>query len=183
MRRGERIAVVIPARDEEDAIAKVIGDIPDWVDETIVADNGSRDETAARASAAGARVVPEPEPGYGGACLAGIAAIERTDIVVFLDGDYSDYPGEMVALFDPILEEYELTVRRVLQLRGTDVLLQNQRTVQRAIRLRNPYVDPISLLQTELLKRWRSNGRPDDATLTALFASINGIAHALQNTG
>ena len=53
----------------------VIGDIPDWVDETIVADNGSRDETAARASAAGARVVPEPEPGYGGACLAGIAAI------------------------------------------------------------------------------------------------------------
>lgn len=85
--------------------------------------------------------------------------------------------------FEPILEEYELTVRRVLQLRGTEVLLENQRTVQRAIRLRNPYVDPISLLQTELLKRWRSAGRPDDSTLAALFASINGIAHALQNTG
>ena len=105
MRRGERIAVVIPARDEEDAIAKVIGDIPHWVDETIVADNGSRDETAARASQAGACVVPEPEPGYGGACLAGIAAIEQADIVVFLDGDYSDYPDEMATLVDPIIED------------------------------------------------------------------------------
>jgi phosphoenolpyruvate carboxylase len=85
--------------------------------------------------------------------------------------------------FDPIFEEYELTVRRLLQLRGTEVLLQRQRSVQRAIRLRNPYVDPISLLQTDLLKRWRNSGRPDDATLAALFASINGIAHALQNTG
>ena len=85
--------------------------------------------------------------------------------------------------FDPIFEEYELTVRRLLQLRGTDVLLQRQRSMQRAIRLRNPYVDPISLLQTDLLKRWRSANRPDDATLAALFASINGIAHALQNTG
>jgi phosphoenolpyruvate carboxylase len=85
--------------------------------------------------------------------------------------------------FDPIFEEYELTVRRLLQLRGTDVLLQRQRSMQRAIRLRNPYVDPISLLQTDLLKRWRSAERPDDATLAALFASINGIAHALQNTG
>ncbi len=61
--------------------------------------------------------------------------------------------------------------------------MQRQRSVQRAIRLRNPYVDPISLLQTDLLKRWRNSGRPDDATLAALFASINGIAHALQNTG
>lgn len=85
--------------------------------------------------------------------------------------------------FDPIFQEYELTVRRLLQLRGTDTLLQDERAVQRAIRLRNPYVDPISLLQVDLLKRWRSNGRPDDATLSALFASINGIAHALQNTG
>ena len=68
-------------------------------------------------------------------------------------------------------------------IRGTDVLLQRQRSMQRAIRLRNPYVDPMSLLQTDLLKRWRSAERPDDATLAALFASINGIAHALQNTG
>ena len=76
-----------------------------------------------------------------------------------------------------------MTVRRLLQLRRTDTLLQDERAVQRAIRLRNPYVDPISLLQVDLLKRWRSSGRPDDATLSALFASINGIAHALQNTG
>lgn len=102
MRLGQRIGVVIPALNEEDAIAKVIGDVPDWVDETIVANNGSRDGTAEQAQAAGARVVSEPEPGYGGACLAGIAALENADVVVFLDGDYSDYPEEMADLVDPI---------------------------------------------------------------------------------
>jgi glycosyltransferase involved in cell wall biosynthesis len=104
MRHGQRIGVVIPALNEEDAIARVIGDIPAWVDETIVADNGSRDATARRAEAAGAHVVLEPVPGYGGACLAGIAALDHADVVVFLDGDYSDYPEEMSRLVDPIVE-------------------------------------------------------------------------------
>lgn len=103
MRHGQRIGVVIPALNEEDAIAKVIGDIPGWVDETIVADNGSNDKTAAEAKGAGALVVSEPEPGYGGACLAGIAALEQADVVVFLDGDYSDHPEEMADLVDPIV--------------------------------------------------------------------------------
>ena len=103
MRAGRRIAVIIPARDEESAIARVIGDIPEWVDETIVCDNGSRDATTERARAAGARTVAEPEPGYGAACLAGIAAMEPADIVVFLDGDYSDHPDEMAMLVDPII--------------------------------------------------------------------------------
>jgi glycosyltransferase involved in cell wall biosynthesis len=103
MREGKRIGVVIPARDEADAIGKVIAEIPGWVDEIVVADNGSRDTTAAVAAAAGARVAPEPEPGYGAACLAGIAALGPVDVVVFLDGDYSDYPEDMAELVDPIL--------------------------------------------------------------------------------
>ena len=64
--------------------------------------------------------------------------------------------------FDPIFEEYELTVRRLLQLRGTDVLLQRQRSMQRAIRLRNPYVDPINRLQAELLCRVRRARHGDE---------------------
>lgn len=102
MRDGHRIGVVIPALDEEEAIGKVIAEVPDWVDEIVVADNGSRDRTGAVAAAAGARVVRENEPGYGAACLAGIAALGDVDIVVFLDGDFSDYPGEMDLLVDPI---------------------------------------------------------------------------------
>ena len=105
MRNGRRIAVVIPALDEEDAIGKVIGDIPSWVDEIVVADNGSRDGTADVARQAGARVVSEPARGYGAACLAAIAALEPCDIVVFLDGDYSDHPEEMDRLVDPIADD------------------------------------------------------------------------------
>jgi glycosyltransferase involved in cell wall biosynthesis len=104
MYKGWRIGVVIPALDEEEAIAHVIADIPDWVDEIIVADNGSCDRTAEIAEHAGARIVHESERGYGAACQAGIRALKGADIVVFLDGDYSDHPGEMVALVDPIAE-------------------------------------------------------------------------------
>lgn len=102
MRNGRRIGVVIPALDEEQAIGRVIADIPEWVDEIIVADNGSRDRTAEAAREAGARVVHEGERGYGAACQAGIRALKAADIVVFLDGDHSDYPQEMAAVVDPI---------------------------------------------------------------------------------
>jgi glycosyltransferase involved in cell wall biosynthesis len=102
VRNGCRIGVVIPALDEEQAIAHVIGDIPDWADEVVVADNGSRDGTARAALEAGARVVREEERGYGAACQAGIRALEAADIVVFLDGDYSDHPEEMDVIVDPI---------------------------------------------------------------------------------
>ena len=104
MRSGKRIGVVIPARDEERAIEKVLGDIPNWVDHVVVADNGSRDATAKRAATNGAIVASEPVPGYGGACLAGLAALPAADIIVFLDGDYSDFPEDMAELVDPILE-------------------------------------------------------------------------------
>lgn len=102
MRNGSAIAVIIPALNEAPSIGRVLDDIPEWVDDTIVADNGSHDETAAVAEAHGARVVREPRRGYGAACQAGIRALRQTDVVVFLDGDYSDYPDEMAALVDPI---------------------------------------------------------------------------------
>ena len=104
MRLGQRIGVVIPALDEERAIGRVIADIPAWVDQIVVADNGSRDATVAVARAGGATVVSEPERGYGAACQTGIAALVAIDIVVFLDGDYSDHPQEMAALVDPIAQ-------------------------------------------------------------------------------
>jgi len=98
-----RVGVVIPALDEAAAIGKVIAAIPPWVDAIVVADNGSRDGTGDVARAAGAMVIREPTPGYGAACIAGLAALPETDIVVFVDGDYSDYPEDMVSLVDPIV--------------------------------------------------------------------------------
>jgi glycosyltransferase involved in cell wall biosynthesis len=98
-----KVVVIIPVLNEEDAILCVLNDIPDLAQEVIVVDNGSEDDTAARAAAAGARVVHEPRRGYGQACLAGIAALPQdTEIVVFLDGDYSDRPAEMDRLVEPL---------------------------------------------------------------------------------
>lgn len=99
------VAVIIPARNEQDAIVRVLADIPPGIaDDVIVVDNGSGDATARRAAESGARVVHEPRRGYGQACLAGIAALRpETELVVFLDGDYSDFPGEMPRLLEPLL--------------------------------------------------------------------------------
>ncbi|MEO9971967.1 MAG: glycosyltransferase family 2 protein [Hyphomonadaceae bacterium] len=98
-----RIAVIIPALNEEQAIGGVVSRIPDFVDAIIVADNGSTDLTAERAADAGAQVVFVPEAGYGRACLAGVAEAKDADILVFLDGDGSDVPEEMISLIAPIL--------------------------------------------------------------------------------
>ena len=105
MHLGHKIGVVIPALNEEKSIGRVLDDIPDWVDEVIVADNGSTDGTMAQAEAHGARVVTQPIRGYGAACLKGIAALTPCDIVVFIDGDYSDHPEEMGALVAPIIDD------------------------------------------------------------------------------
>jgi glycosyltransferase involved in cell wall biosynthesis len=99
-----RVAVVIPALDEEVAIGLVIAEIPKVVDEVVVVDNGSRDRTAEVASAAGARVVHEPRRGYGQACLTGIAAVPEAEVIVFLDGDRSDYPAQVPDVLAPILD-------------------------------------------------------------------------------
>ena len=97
------IVVIIPALNEEQAIGGVVSRIPSFIDRIIVADNGSTDRTSARARAAGAEVVSVPVAGYGRACLAGVAAAEEADILVFLDGDGSDVPEEMDLLLVPIL--------------------------------------------------------------------------------
>ena len=99
------IAVVIPALNEEEAIGKVLRDIPDIAQQVVVVDNGSSDGTAAVARSLGARVVVEPRRGYGQACLSGIAHLSDADIVVFLDGDYSDYPEELTFLVAPLIAD------------------------------------------------------------------------------
>lgn len=103
------IKVVIPANNEEASIGLVVRDIPkDLVSEIIVVNNASTDSTATVAREAGATVLDEPTPGYGNACLKGIGYVaaqeQKTDILVFLDGDYSDYPEELPGVVAPILE-------------------------------------------------------------------------------
>jgi hypothetical protein len=100
-----RIALIIPALDEELALATVLDELPrSWFAQVIVVDNGSRDATAAVARAGGARVIREPRRGYGRACLAGLAALDgAADLVVFMDADASDVPSEVPRLLEPIL--------------------------------------------------------------------------------
>ena len=101
-----RISIIIPAYNEENSIGLVLNALPrQIIHEIIVVDNGSTDETACVAIENGARVVKEPKKGYGAACLKGIERLDSPDIVVFLDGDFSDFPEEIVSLIDPIEKE------------------------------------------------------------------------------
>ncbi|GJQ62886.1 MAG: glycosyl hydrolase [Melioribacteraceae bacterium] len=100
--------VIIPAFNEEKSMGKVISDIPkEYVSEVIVVDNNSTDKTREVAESAGATVLFEPQKGYGAACLKGIAYLEnkKVEIVAFLDGDYSDYPEEIIPMLQLISEE------------------------------------------------------------------------------
>jgi glycosyltransferase involved in cell wall biosynthesis len=100
-----RVSVVIPTRDEAQAIGRVLADLPpDIVNEIIVVDSGSSDGTPDIAARLGARVISEARRGYGRACLTGLAAASAPDVVVFLDGDYSDRPAELPLLLAPIAE-------------------------------------------------------------------------------
>ncbi|MEO2050761.1 MAG: glycosyltransferase family 2 protein [Allomuricauda sp.] len=102
------IKVIIPAVNEADSIGKVVSELPSHVSEIIVVDNGSEDETAAKARNAGATVLTEKRKGYGYACLKGLEYVakqsKQPDIIVFIDGDYSDYPEELDKVVAPILE-------------------------------------------------------------------------------
>lgn len=114
----KRIGVIIPAMNEEKAIGKVIKDIPTaWVSEIVVVDNASTDQTAQVAQSAGATVLVENRKGYGQACLRGMQYFrqkkesEQPDIIVFIDGDYSDYPEDLPKLVQPILaNNYDLVI-------------------------------------------------------------------------
>ncbi len=100
-----RVSVVIPVRNEAAALSHVLADLPRGiVTEVLVVDSNSTDGTAEVAARMGARVVPEPRRGYGQACLTGIAHATSPDIIVFLDGDYSDRPAELPHLLAPIVE-------------------------------------------------------------------------------
>jgi len=100
-----RMSVVIPTHNEAQSIARVLADLPaDIVTEVLVVDSNSTDGTPDIAAGMGARVVQEPRRGYGRACLTGLAATNSPDVVVFLDGDYSDRPSELPILLAPIIE-------------------------------------------------------------------------------
>ena len=85
--------------------------------------------------------------------------------------------------FPQVQQEHATVVRWVLGLNGNEWLLQHDQRLALSIRLRNPYIDPISVMQADLLKRWRASDREDDALLHALVASINGVSQGVQNTG
>lgn len=119
------VYVIIPAFNESQSIGKVIDDIPDLVSEIIVVDNASTDNTGAIAKEKGAIVLRENRKGYGYSCLKGINYIkekaDKKDVIVFLDGDYSDYPGEIEFLISPIISsEVDLVI-------GSRVLGQRQK--------------------------------------------------------
>ena len=100
-----RVSIIIPTHNEAQAIARVLADLPsDLITEVIVVDSNSNDGTPEIATRMGARVIHEPRRGYGRACLTGLAKANAPDIVVFLDGDYSDRPSELPILLDPIIQ-------------------------------------------------------------------------------
>jgi len=92
-------------------------------------------------------------------------------------------PPETRGVFDLLKGEFDRTVSVILDLKRESEILQRDPTLQRSIRLRNPYVDPMNLLQVDLLARWRAAGSEDDALLAALISSVQGIARGLKNTG
>src|ERR1700757_4764976 len=100
-----RVSVIIPTHNEAQAIERVLADLPsDLPTEVIVVDSNSSDGTPELAAKTGARVIQEPRRGYGRACLTGLAAANSPDVVVFLDGDYSERPSELPILLAPITE-------------------------------------------------------------------------------
>lgn len=118
-----RVVVIIPAFNEQESIELVLREIPaDNVLEVIVVDNDSTDDTALCARSAGATVIAEPQRGYGKACLAGIehARTLNPSVIVFLDGDFSDFPHEIIMLTKKLSEGYDLVI-------GSRVLGESER--------------------------------------------------------
>jgi glycosyltransferase involved in cell wall biosynthesis len=130
----QKIKIIIPAYNEEESIANVINDIPTIVDEIIVISNNSTDKTEVNATKAGATVLKESRKGYGYACLKGMEYIsnleisQQPDIIVFLDGDYSDYPAQLTELVAPIIDDnIDFVIgSRVKELRETGSMTPQQ---------------------------------------------------------
>ena len=126
------IKVIIPAFNEEKSIAKVIAEIPDFVEEIVVVNNNSTDQTVQVATKAGASVLTEKSKGYGYACLKGIDYLSQKnktpDILVFLDGDFSDFPQELTKVIQPIIDgRVDFVVgARVKELRASGSLTPQQ---------------------------------------------------------
>ena len=130
------VDLIIPAFNEEGAIGGVVDAVPrERIREIVVCDNNSADATAAIAAARGATVVPAPRPGYGSACLAGLAYLarrppaDRPDVVAFCDGDGSDYPGQLARVLGPLADgEVDLVIgSRALGRRQAGAMLPHQR--------------------------------------------------------
>ena len=124
-----RISVIIPTHNEAQAIGSVLADLPsELVTEVIVVDSNSTDGTPDVARQMGARVLEEPRRGYGRACLTGLANTKNPDLVVFLDGDYSDRPSELPLLLAPIVEgRADITLgSRLSRTKHTDALPWHQ---------------------------------------------------------
>lgn len=97
---------------------------------------------------------------------------------------FSRLSGDLHDKFFPrIRDEFRRTHDAILRLKGTDQLLAGDRRLAQSIQLRNPYIDPMSVLQVDLLRRWREGGSDDEALLRSLVACVNGVARGLQNTG
>ena len=109
---GHKISAIIPALNEEESLPKVINDLPSIIDEIVVCDNGSTDKTSSVAKDAGAIVVNESEKGYGAACLKAFNAVAPdTSIILYIDGDYSDYPAEADSIIKPIVDDnYDMVI-------------------------------------------------------------------------
>ena len=128
----KNIKVIIPAYNEEDAIIHVLNEIPEIVSEIIVVDNNSTDKTSINAKKAGATVLFEQRKGYGYACLKGLDYIDKQenkpDIVVFLDGDYSDYPQDLLKIINPIIvDNFDLVIgARIKRFRETGSMTPQQ---------------------------------------------------------
>jgi glycosyltransferase involved in cell wall biosynthesis len=126
------IIVIIPAFNEADSIAHVINEIPDIVSEIIVVNNNSTDNTVKNAKKAGATVLTENKKGYGYACLLGLDYVakltKKPDIIVFIDGDYSDYPEELTKIVAPIINDnIDMVIgARVENLREKDAMMPQQ---------------------------------------------------------